>query len=237
MLTLDFDRVPDWRGLTVLDLGCGNGRHTFEVARRGGFVVSVDLEESLLEDVATMSAGVLDEGIPGAGQASMRADALTLPFRSGSFDVVIAAEVLEHIDRDETAMEEIARVLKPSGVAVVTVPRAWPERICWALSDEYHLKRGGHVRIYREDELKAKLDTSGLLPIATHHAHALHSPYWWIKCAFDDNGSDSLPARIYHRMLVWDIEHPGSPLRTLERALNPIAGKSLVVYARKEEKV
>ena len=237
MLTIDFDRIEDWRGLKVLDLGCGKGRHSFEAMKRGGFVVSMDLDREALEDVATMATAVASEdgAVPGSGQASVGADALRLPFRTASFDVVIASEVLEHIPGDVTAIKEIARVLKPAGTAAVTVPRAWPETVCWILSDEYHDKRGGHVRIYRKSELKEKLDGRGLRPEAAHHAHALHSPYWWIKCAFDTNGTDALPAKIYHRMLVWDLEHPRSPLRAVERALNPIAGKSLVVYARKDE--
>ena len=63
----------------------------------------------------------------------------------------MASEVLEHIPDDVTAMAEIARVLKPGGRVAVTVPRYGPERICWALSDEYHANEGGHIRIYRRD--------------------------------------------------------------------------------------
>ena len=76
---------------------------------------------------------------------------------------MIAAEVLEHIPADETAMAELARVLKPGGTMAVTVPAWLAEQVCWALSDEYHAPfvAGGHVRIYTEPELRAKLRGGG----------------------------------------------------------------------------
>src|SRR5207248_11367555 len=161
---------------------------------------------------------------------AVRADLLALPFPTASFDVVMASEVLEHIPDDLAAMTEIARVLRPAGRVAVTVPRWWPERVCWALSRDYHDVAGGHVRIYRADELEARLRTVGLEPRGAHHAHALHSPYWWLNCAL---GRESVPSRLYHRVLVWDIMKRPWLTRTAEQALNPLLGKSLVVYADK----
>ena len=63
-----------------------------------------------------------------------------------------------------------------------------------------------------------------------HHAHALHSPYWWMNCAF---GRESLPSRTWHKLLVWDIIKAPTLTRTAEKLLNPVMGKSLVVYADK----
>ena len=113
----------------------------------------------------------------------VRGDLLALPVPDASVDRVMASEVLEHIPDDVTAMAEIARVLKPGGRVAVTVPRYGPERICWALSDEYHANEGGHIRIYRRDVVRTRLASVGLVPGASHHAHALHAPFWWLKCA------------------------------------------------------
>ena len=104
----------------------------------------------------------------------MRADARRLPFDDGEFDVVIAAEVLEHIHEDSAAIAELRRVLRPGGLIAVTVPRWWPERVCWALSREYHDVPGGHVRIYRRGQLADRLRRSGLVlaPAAPPRARA-----------------------------------------------------------------
>ena len=232
MLTVDFARFPINPGEHVLDLGCGFGRHAFEAYRRGAHVVAVDRSAEEVEQVTAMFRAMAQAGeAPSSTLArAVRADLLSLPFPDASFDVVMASEVLEHIPADEMAMAEIARVVRPGGRVAVTVPRYWPERVCWALSQDYHDVAGGHVRIYRGDVLAERLSRAGLVPSGTHHAHALHAPYWWLNCAF---GRQSPPARLYHRLLVWDIVRRPWLTRGAERALNPVLGKSLVVYARK----
>ena len=239
MLTVDFDRIGVRSGDRVLDLGCGAGRHAFEAFRRGAHVVAVDLDEEALADVAVLAAAMDAEGqVPsGTNFETVRADALSLPLEDASFDHVIASEILEHIPDDVGAMREIVRVLKPGAKAAVTVPRYWPEALCWALSREYHSNEGGHVRIYRAPELTRRLQAAGLAPRAIGYAHALHSPYWWLKCAVGVRRERALLPRAYHRFLVWDLERNAAPTRLLERSLNPIMGKSLVVYAAREEAV
>ena len=158
-----------------------------------------------------------------------------MPFADGSFDRVIAAEVLEHIPGRSAALREIARVLRPGGLAAVTVPAWLPERICWRLSDDYHNVPGGHVRIYTRPELEAKLRAAGLGVGGHHHAHGLHSPYWWLKCAVGVHDDDHPLASAYHRLLVWDIMKRPRLTRLAERALDPVIGKSLVIYAEKPQ--
>jgi SAM-dependent methyltransferase len=91
--------------------------------------------------------------------------------------------VLEHLHDDEAAMAELLRVLRPDGTLVVTVPRFGPEVVCWGLSRAYHEVEGGHVRIYRRSQLRDRLGRAGARIVDRHHAHALHAPYWWLKCA------------------------------------------------------
>ena len=234
MLTVDYDRLDLRPGMTVLDLGCGEGRHAFEAYRRGARVVAVDRGVSEVGTTkrwlgAIAAAG---EAPDGARYEVVRGDLLALPFPDASVDRVIASEVLEHIPDDATAMAEIARVLKPGGTVAVTVPRYGPERVCWALSDAYHANEGGHIRIYRGDVLRARLAAAGLVPGGQHHAHALHAPFWWLKCAV---GVDRDPAAVrgYHRLLMWDLTERPWVTRVAERLLDPVIGKSLVVYASK----
>lgn len=237
MLTVDFTRLRLRPGDRVLDLGCGGGRHAFECYRRGGRVVAVDRNEADLHQVRDMVAAMAAEGEapPGATAAVLRTDALRLPFPDAAFDVVILAEILEHIPDDRRAIAEAVRVLRPGGALVATVPRWWPERVCWALSEAYHTVEGGHVRIYRRRQLRSRLRAATLLTRGSHHAHALHSPYWWLRCLFGPDRSEAPLPRLYHRMLVHDIMRRPWWTRTLDRLLNPVLGKSLVVYADKPE--
>ena len=232
MLTVDYDRLGLVPGERLLDLGCGAGRHAYEGLRRGAEVVAVDAQSGEVTTVSSMLGAMAAGGQAGPGGTgrAVCCDALRLPFADGCFDRVIAAEVLEHLHTDRVAMAELARVLRPGGTMAVSVPRWLPELVNWALSPDYHANPGGHVRIYRRSSLLRRLRRAGLRYRGEHHAHALHSPFWWLKCAVGVGRDDHRLVRAYHSVLVWDITHPGSPLRRLERALNPVLGKSLVLY-------
>jgi SAM-dependent methyltransferase len=240
MLTVDYDRLGLAPGDRLLDLGCGAGRHAFEALRRGARVVAFDRDEAELKDVAATAAAMDEAGeVPPPGRsATAGGDATRLPFPDGSFDRIIAAEVLEHIPDDEAAIGELSRVLRPGGSLAVTVPGWLAERVCWALSEEYHAPfvEGGHVRIYRASGLRSELRAAGLEPQGSHRAHGLHAPYWWLRCAVGPANDDHRLVRAYHRVLVWDIAgtRPWSRLtRLADRLLTPVIGKSVVLYARK----
>lgn len=235
MLTVKFKRLGLRPGERLLDLGCGAGRHAFEGLRQGARVTAFDLDPIELKEAARTMDGMVAEGLlyEMAQGSCARGDALRLPFPDGSFDRVIAAEVLEHIPADREAMIELARVVRPGGTIAVTVPRWFPERICWALSDEYHGVEGGHVRIYRAGELSDRMTQAGLMRVGSHHAHGLHAPYWWLRCAVGVNREQHRAVRIYHRFLVWDLVKQPLLTRFLERVMAPILGKSLVIYFTK----
>jgi len=238
MLTVNYDRLGVNPGDRLLDLGCGFGRHAFEAARRGAHVVALDAGEDEVAGVcatvgAMVTAGELDAETTRAG--AVQGDALALPFADGAFDRVIASEVLEHIPDDVAAMNELARVLRPGGTMAVTVPRCGPEFVNWALSDEYHDVPGGHVRIYRRSTLRARLGSTGLETIGSHHAHGLHSPYWWLRCLVGPTNDTNLAVATYHRMLVWDIVKAPIPTRVADKVLSPFIGKSLVWYLKKPD--
>ena len=140
-----------------------------------------------METTKRWLGAIAEAGEAPRGRRATRWSAATccaLPFPDASVDRVMASEVLEHIPDDVTAMAEIFRVLKPGGRVAVTVPRYGPERICWALSDAYHANEGGHIRIYTAPACCAPgWPSAGLVPGGSHHAHALHAPFWWLKCA------------------------------------------------------
>jgi N-acetylglucosaminyldiphosphoundecaprenol N-acetyl-beta-D-mannosaminyltransferase len=103
------DQTLNFEGMRVLDLGCGNGCYTEELARRAEYVCGIDLHMPHLQ--------AFREAIPrvqGSGEH--------LPFAAESFDAVTMIEVLEHTNCDTKVLAECFRVLKPGGLLVLFVP-------------------------------------------------------------------------------------------------------------------
>jgi len=117
-LSLVFDECLGPTGLAgkrTLDAGCGYGPFSAAAVVRGAVVVSVDIGPRL---VARAMARASSRGLA--------ADAGQLPVRDESFDVVISSEMLEHMRAPLLALGELARVLRPDGLLVLTTPnRAW----------------------------------------------------------------------------------------------------------------
>jgi SAM-dependent methyltransferase len=237
LLTIRFDRLGVQPGDMVLDAGAGFGRHAFELARRGANVVALDYAaDEVAATRGTFGAMVEAGEIPVQRYvAALQGDATRLPFDDASFDRVITSEVLEHIQDDVSAIGELVRVLRPGGTFACTVPTWYPEKINWLLSDEYHAPKsvGGHVRIYSATELKAKLRTAGLQVTGSHHAHALHSPYWWLRCAVGPRNEQHPLVTRYRKLLEWEIVRQPASMKVVERALAPVMGKSFIVYGTK----
>lgn len=238
MLTANYDILGLRSGDRILDLGCGFGRHAYEAARRGAHVIALDAGEDEVNGVAGTFAAMVEQGelSPETTKVGVvRGDALHLPFADGTFDRVLCSEVLEHIPNDIGAMNELARVLRPGGTMAITIPRFGPELINWALSDEYHMVPGGHVRIYRRSVIESRLESTGLQVTQHHYAHGLHSPYWWLKCLVGTTNDSHWAVKAYHRLLVWDIVKGPKTTRFAEKVLAPLIGKSLIVYLHKPE--
>lgn len=232
MLTVDFSLIPLRPGMRLLDAGCGGGRHICEAYRTGGVhVAGIDLGwEDLCKTRGDLS--LLSPGSPGRWLVS-RADVARLPFADGLFDVVVCSEVLEHIPECHSAVSELVRVLKPGGDLIVTVPRFWPERICWAISAAYHREPGGHIRIFRKGELLRMVTAAGTRCLRIRYRHALHAPYWWLKCLVGHK-NDTFPlVRAYRKFLEWEILRHPPLMAAIDRILNPLIGKSIVFYLKK----
>jgi len=231
MLTARIEALNLASGKELLDIGCGEGRHCHGVQLlTRAQALGVDLDEPSLELARERAATLEGKGPVAIFQT---ADASNLPFEDARFDAAICSEVLEHVADMSIVIDEAARVLKPGAIFAVTVPRAWPERICWKLAagpGGYSDQPGGHIRIVDARHLASEVEASGFRFISSHHAHALHTPYWWLKTAFWSRRDDHLLVRAWHRLLVWDMMRGPALTRWLERILNPVMGKSVALY-------
>lgn len=236
MLTVDFNHLPITPHCRILDMGCGNGRHTaaaFEHAKV--HAIGADIKASLVQEARDRLR--FHEALrPNHNSLwSLAAAEITrLPFKNQSYDIVICSEVLEHIPDHHRAVGELIRILKPNGYLVISVPRRWPETICWALSRQYRNDPGGHIRIYALKALIQLVQDQGATHYHTHYAHSLHAPYWWLKCLMGIDRDHLAPVQLYHRFLTWDMMEKPRLTKSLDRCLNPLMGKSVVLYFQKK---
>lgn len=231
MKTVDFDTLGFQSGDRVLDLGCGAGRHVISAYVEADVTsIGVDLGFADLQTTREKFTPFAQPNNPHKAFGLACTNALQLPFADASFDKVICSEVLEHIPDYHGALREIERVLKPGGVAAISVPRYLPEWVCWQLSKAYHSNEGGHLRIFKATALRRDIEQTGLRFIRQHWAHALHSIFWWLQCAFWNTKDQNPLVQQWHRLLVWDMMEQPTLTRWLEACLDPLIGKSVVLY-------
>jgi len=154
----------------ILEVGCGRGFYlkTLIDVLSDLDITGIDLNKKYLS--------VAKKFIDNKKVKLINADATNLPFKNETFDRIIATEILEHIPDDQKAISEMFRVLKPGGIAMITVPnKNYPffwDPLNWTLERLFHWHIpaniwwlaglwADHVRLYDEKELGEKIKKSG----------------------------------------------------------------------------
>jgi len=152
-----FSLVGDPGRLRVLDVGCGDGAYAMRAAQAGGDVLGLDRSRPMLEAarVRAAASGLVVSWCQGQAQA--------LPFREGTFDLVIAVTALCLISQPLAALNEMSRVLRPGGVVVVGELGRWS---LWAVRRRFRGWLGDQLwktaRFWTAAELRDLLATAGL---------------------------------------------------------------------------
>ena len=232
--TINFKRLALTDGDQLLDLGCGEGRHSISAyLLKNVSAIGLDLSINDLNTAKQRFADFQQPNQPDRDLSFISGNGQALPFADHQFDKVICSEVLEHIHDYPGVLAEIKRVLKPGGILGISVPRFFPEWVCWMLSKAYHEVEGGHVRIFNARKLQSQIESIGFAKFDKHYAHSLHVPYWWLKCLFWQEGdpqAENWIVKQYHRFLVWDLMKQPWITGITDSLLNPILGKSVVMY-------
>ncbi len=129
-------------GDRILDLGSGSGWVANELTLKNAHVISVDLSQKNLARIRI--------GLRQALAAFVLADAYHLPFRDDSFDLIVASEVLEHLNSPVTGLQELQRVLLPKGKVVTTTP--YKEKIQYYLCIHCNKKTPANAHLHSFDE-------------------------------------------------------------------------------------
>lgn len=193
-------------GKQVLDAGCGTGFGTAILSeRRPERLVGVDISEEAVERAGDLA--------PRADELR-QADVRELPFADSTFDVVVCFEVIEHIDRQDEALDELRRVLRPTGCLLISSPNR----------DVYTPGNPHHVHEYAREELEAALRGR-----FDHVALFMQHP--WLASAISVGGPPSSePASGWRIAFVGDELQTGGETYTLALAsASPVVEKEPIV--------
>ncbi|HBX23366.1 MAG TPA: class I SAM-dependent methyltransferase [Desulfotomaculum sp.] len=148
-----YSYLEPWAGMKVLDVGCGTGHYTLDLAAQGLDVTGVDISRPMLEQARAKAQHA------GLDIQFLEADAFQLPFNDQSFDAVIAVTVLEFAPDLSTALRETLRVLKTGGRLVVGL--IGRDSDWWRLYDEKSRRDPDNIfnraRFYILEELLAAM--------------------------------------------------------------------------------
>jgi SAM-dependent methyltransferase len=210
-----FEQFSPYVGDDVVEVGAGIGTYTERLLDAGARrVLAVDPEQPCTARLherfdADPRVDVSGDELPGS--ADLRA-------RTGTADLVLCQNVLEHIDDERGAVAEMAGVLKPGGRLLLLVP-AGP-RLFGPLDEVY-----GHHRRYTRGHLRDVIESSGLEVEELYPFNLLGVPGWWVSNLRRKRGISQASVRAYELLLRgW---------RPVERRFRPRWGLSLVVRARK----
>jgi SAM-dependent methyltransferase len=220
-------------GERVLDLGCGNGRHTLEAARYPVRVVGLDFSPDDLKAAQYMYADLKRKGEVKGHADFIIGDAQNLPFKDGAFDKALCTEVFEHIPDDRRGIAEFERVAKAGAPVAVSVPNYWPETVFWTLSWEYWHTPGGHVRRYKPGAMWKILEQQNIDVQFQRNRHSSQAVYWFLRCLFGKDNENYLPVRVFFKLINWHHNRRIKLLEYVEATANLVIGKDMILYGRK----
>lgn len=143
--------LPDFRGKTVLDVGCGLGMMMERFSREGNRVLGIDITPQVLKEFSKEEFFVQE------------ADARDIPFQDNTFDLVYSLGVIEHFDETQQALEEQVRVCKPGGWVVAVVPYAhtpyyWASVVFERLTRPEHDLQVTYGRAFSKGEFRSMFE-------------------------------------------------------------------------------
>jgi len=230
MLTFDFNRININPEGTMLDLGCGEGRHIFGLMEKFPDLKCIGLDPHIESLDKAFEGLKFLESISNTKTNFLSGSAYSLPFSDDSFDLVVCSEVLEHLHDYKDAIKEINRVLKPGGQFLASVPAEFPEKICWLLSEAYQNQPGGHLRIFKKNELIKEVAEHNFSFESSQRFHSIHSAYWWLRCLFWKSQESNIIIKGYKKVLERHILKKPFFLDLIDKIFNPILGKSIAFY-------
>jgi SAM-dependent methyltransferase len=166
LLARELERAGVSRSALVLDLGAGTGATLAMLRRTGATVHGLDVSPTAARFCRSRGLSTVTVG-----------DAANLPYPGSCFDAVVLTDVIEHLADDSAALRGVERVLRPNGVAIITVPAF---EALWGPNDD----AAHHQRRYRAREVRTLAATAGLsIERGYYFNFLLFVPIWLVRRA------------------------------------------------------
>ena len=200
-------------GDTLLDVACGTGYGIPIVSNAVPYTVGIDIDHGALQSARAE--------IKGINSSLIRADGCILPFGDGVFNSIVSFETIEHLDDAPRFVSELARVLAPGGVCLISTPNA-----NYTLPQNAKPRNPYHVREYTPREfaelLRCYFRSVDLIAQRLSPVFGI-SPFW------DDQQKLRKPVEVF-RLIVWRILKR-APRRTRDPLSHAILGQPLIPSA------
>lgn len=158
--------IPDEKNLSVLDVGCANGRLGGEIKKKGHSVWGVDISTDAIQKAQQVLDGVFEFDIQSTWPGNLLED---------NFDVILMSELLEHVFNPVEVLKNATKHLKSGGYIIITTPNfmTWTNRLRFIFGDFNYKDQGmfdfGHIRWFTYSYLKKTLEDSSLEIVEEKH--------------------------------------------------------------------
>ncbi len=158
---------------SIVDIGCGLGNASLFAARQGAEVVSLDIDPSAIANIEQKMCDVQ----PKSFQAIV-SDSNPVPLPAACATVVLAMEVLEHVDEPAVFLAELLRIGKPGARYLISVPDPASEGSQRKIAPSSYWKKPNHLRVFGRDEFRAAVESAGLI-VEQQFFYGFYSTMWW----------------------------------------------------------
>lgn len=215
---------------TVADVGCGDGTVCAYAGRQGADVIGIDIDE-----VAVRVAGEVMRGVPARSWRGVVSDCDPIPLPDASASVVIATEVLEHVDDPPRFLAELVRIGRPGARYVISVPDPASEAVLRVVAPGWYWEKPFHRHVYEHDVLDGLVRAAGL-GVEARASRGFSQSLWWafrMALGAEVNAPTPDAPLLRHWEAAWAalLDTPRGP--QVAEALDRLVPKSQVLLARK----
>jgi SAM-dependent methyltransferase len=161
------------RADSVVDVGCGPGNASLFAAKQGAAVVSLDIDTAAIERLEQQMRDIRARSF----QAFV-SHCNPIPLAADCATVVLAMEVLEHVDDPAAFLAELVRIGKPGARYLISVPDPASEAVQGKIAPPGYWSKPNHIRVFQRDDFVGAVESAGLT-VERQFYYGFYSSMWW----------------------------------------------------------